>query len=210
MSPTTVASPPLPFQDRLKPIVLMGNYNAAELWPTINLCLLGWGLLLLFPRWKHTAFLTLLPPLFHAYMYSSTLISFVFLTERNNNTTTNNNNEDVAMDMATFEGVVRLFQDPNGVFVGWVHYVVFDLLVGRMIVQDSIDSLQVSHWIHYTIIAPCLFLTLMFGPFGWLLYMMVRHTMLILRRRSSTANTTTTTSTTTGGTTTPINKVKVF
>jgi hypothetical protein len=39
--------------------------------------------------------------------------------------------------MMTIEGIVKIFQDPNGVFIGWVHYVVFDALVGRTITLDS-------------------------------------------------------------------------
>ena len=53
--------------------------------------------------------------------------------------------------------------------LGWIHYLAFDLMVGRWIVKDSIDE-HISH----VLVVPCLILTLMAGPVGWLLYCLVR------------------------------------
>ena len=76
-------------------------------------------------------------------------------------------------DFMSLEGVVTMFQNPNVVFVGWVHYIVFDLLVGRYISMDAV-SRGASHLFYATFIVPCLFLTLMTGPVGFLLYAIVR------------------------------------
>ena len=46
-------------------------------------------------------------------------------------------------DFGSLDGVVKLFRDPSGVFVGWLHYCVFDVLVGRWIVADA-QSRQAS------------------------------------------------------------------
>ena len=76
-------------------------------------------------------------------------------------------------DPTKLEDIVRLFQDPNIVFVGWLHYLVFDLLIGRWIVEDSIDR-GASWTFHVVGVVPSLFLTFYLGPTGWLLYMILR------------------------------------
>ena len=148
-----------PLEDQLSPLKLLGGLTAADLWPANNVIFLGWILLMFFPRWKHTQSLSLIPPIFHSAIYVLTLLSnFIF-----------SDDQEGPPDFATFQGVVDLFQNPNNVYVGWVHYLAFDLLVGRMIVADSVKR-GASMTFHAGIIAPCLVLTLMFGPTGWLLY----------------------------------------
>ena len=144
----------------LKPLKLLGNLNAQDIWPTINIVILGWLLLVFAPRWKYTNTLTLLPPLLHALIYTLTLLSAAL------------EGLDTSIDFNSLEGIVTLFKDPTTVFAGWVHYVVFDLLIGRSIVSDSIER-EVGVIGHIILIVPCLFFTLMSGPFGWLLYMVI-------------------------------------
>ena len=89
-------------------------------------------------------------------------------------------------DFATLAGVRALFSNNVAVLLGWVrrnfvagsvhfltpplfpiqiHYAAFDLLVGRWILNDSKRE-NIKHWF----VAPCLFLTMMFGPLGFLSY----------------------------------------
>merc|ERR1711976_891085 len=91
--------------------------------------IISWGLLAILPRWKWTPSLVLIAPLIHSIIYISGLISLLL-----------SGDGDEAIDFSTFESVVKMFKDPNAVFVGWTHYIVFDCLVGRMIVMDSIAS----------------------------------------------------------------------
>ena len=56
-----------------------------------------------------------------------------------------------------------------GATIGWAHFLAFDLLVGRWIYLDA-RRLGVSAWL----VAPALFLTLLFGPLGFLLYLCLR------------------------------------
>lgn len=63
---------------------------------------------------------------------------------------------------SSLAGVMALFQSPLVAFVGWVHYLCFDLFVGRWIMNDAPDG-------GYRL-APVLVLTLMLGPAGFLLY----------------------------------------
>jgi hypothetical protein len=52
---------------------------------------------------------------------------------------------------------------------GWIHYLLFDLFVGAWEVRDAVRR-DVPHWL----VVPCLILTLILGPIGLLLYVVVR------------------------------------
>jgi hypothetical protein len=70
---------------------------------------------------------------------------------------------------STLAGVSALFANPWLLLAGWLHYLAFDLLIGTWEARDSIER-GVPRWL----LIPCLFLTLMFGPAGWLLYRAAR------------------------------------
>ena len=70
---------------------------------------------------------------------------------------------------STLAGVSTLFANPWLLLAGWLHYLAFDLLIGAWEARDSIGR-RVPRWL----LVPCLFLTFMFGPFGWLAYVAVR------------------------------------
>jgi len=67
---------------------------------------------------------------------------------------------------ASLDGVMALFRSEWGVLAGWAHYLCFDLFVARWIVNDAPDA-------GYKLL-PILVFTLMAGPFGLLLYLIVR------------------------------------
>ena len=79
---------------------------------------------------------------------------------------------------ATLDGVASLFTNRWLLLAGWVHYLAFDLLIGTWEARDARDR-----GVPHLLLIPCLFLTFMFGPAGWLLYLGLR----TLRRRASTA-----------------------
>jgi hypothetical protein len=66
-------------------------------------------------------------------------------------------------------GVATLFSDRWLLLAGWLHYLAFDLLVGRWEARDAARR-GVAPWL----VAPCLALTFMFGPAGWLSYVVLR------------------------------------
>jgi hypothetical protein len=71
--------------------------------------------------------------------------------------------------------VAQLFENPWLLLAGWVHYLAFDLLVGSWIVRDA-RSRGIAHlWL-----LPSLALTFLFGPGGWLSYLLLR---AVLRAR---------------------------
>lgn len=67
------------------------------------------------------------------------------------------------------EDVQKLFGNTWLLVAGWVHYLAFDLFIGAWEVRDAQRS-TIPYWL--TI--PCLILTFLFGPIGFLSYLLVR------------------------------------
>ncbi|MCC6773345.1 MAG: DUF4281 domain-containing protein [Gemmatimonadaceae bacterium] len=115
----------------------------------------AWLLLLFLPRWKYTlpiARLVLVPLLSLAY---AAIILLKF--------------GEADGDFNSLAGVQQLFANPYALLGGWIHYLAFDLFVGTWIVEDALAR-QVPWWAR----AIPLPLTLMFGPVGLLLYLVLR------------------------------------
>lgn len=71
----------------------------------------------------------------------------------------------------TLAGVAALFSDPWMLLAGWIHYLAFDLLIGTWETRDARQR-----GLRHLLLIPCLVLTFLLGPAGWLLYMGVRLT----------------------------------
>jgi len=132
--------------------------------------LVTWVLVIFVPRWRHTPALTVIVPLILAFVYTLVVINSILIGRENG---------EALPDMTTFEGVVTLFQDPTGVFGGWIHYCVYDPLVGRWIALDSVQR-GASTTFHILIMVPVLLLSMFLPPSGWLLYMIVVRPFLLL------------------------------
>jgi hypothetical protein len=70
---------------------------------------------------------------------------------------------------STLANVKQLFQNDNAVLAGWIHYLAFDLLIGTHIVEQA-KLYQVPRWL-YVFALP---LTFMFGPMGYLLFVIMK------------------------------------
>jgi len=70
---------------------------------------------------------------------------------------------------STLSGVATLFANPWLLLAGWVHYLAFDLLIGTWEARDARER-----GLPHLLLIPCLLLTFLLGPAGWLLYMTVR------------------------------------
>ena len=66
-------------------------------------------------------------------------------------------------------GLRALFMSDGGIVLGWTHYLAFDLFVGLWIARDA-DAQGFNRWIQL----PILFCTLMAGPIGLLLWLLIR------------------------------------
>jgi hypothetical protein len=81
---------------------------------------------------------------------------------------------------STLDGVATLFANPWLLLAGWLHYLAFDLLIGTWEARDAR-----ARGVSQLVLVPCLFLTLMFGPAGWLAYMIISDTSGRKARRQS-------------------------
>lgn len=122
-----------------------------------TLALIGWLVLILFsPFWfQAPRFIIGIAVTLLAVVYTWLIFSSFQLSDMSS--------------FGTLEGVMKLFTDKTLVTAGWVHYLAFDLLTGCWIV-DNARKHGINHW--FTV--PCLFFTFMLGPFGWLLYIVLR------------------------------------
>jgi hypothetical protein len=69
---------------------------------------------------------------------------------------------------STLAGVEALFSRREAILGGWVHFLAFDLMVGTWEAEEA-GRRGMPGWV----LLPCLFLTLMAGPAGLLLYLLL-------------------------------------
>lgn len=70
---------------------------------------------------------------------------------------------------SSLAGVSALFDNPWLLLAGWTHYLAFDLFIGGWEVRDA-----QARGIPHLLIVPALILTFLFGPAGFLLYLVIR------------------------------------
>ncbi len=70
---------------------------------------------------------------------------------------------------STLDGVSGLLALPGAALVGWIHYLAFDLMTGIFIAVNGR-----RHGVRFILLLPCMLCTFMLGPFGLLLYFVVR------------------------------------
>ena len=120
-----------------------------------------WLLLLFVPHWRWTQRLaTFVAPLLLAALYLWLLLHA---------------HPPVGAGFSTLAAVALLFQSPQALLAGWLHYLAFDLFTGAWITRDAL-ALRISRWF----VAPCLILTFLFGPVGLAAYLLLR---LALRKQ---------------------------
>lgn len=69
----------------------------------------------------------------------------------------------------SLDAVARLFETRGLLLAGWVHYLAFDLLLGAW-QRDEGRRIGLPQ----LVLIPCLLMTFLFGPLGWLLFMAMR------------------------------------
>ena len=116
-----------------------------------------WILLVFLPKWKVTRFLI-------DYKIIPIILSVIYAIYIAISLSAGG-----MMDFGSLKSVMQLFTVENAVLAGWGHYLAFDLLIGMWIVDEN-RNLK----IHPIIIAPCLLGTFMFGPVGFLVFMIIR------------------------------------
>jgi len=130
--------------------------NPAPVFSAVStLAALQWLLLIALPKWKVTQWLInyAAVPLLLAVIYCIYIGGFFSVQ---------------GGGFGSIQEVRVLFSNDNLLLAGWVHYLAFDLLIGFSIIQSA-QAKAVSHWL----VIPCLVLTFMFGPCGYLLYQII-------------------------------------
>lgn len=121
-----------------------------------NIALLGWIVLIVLPRWRWSARL-IAPVLIPALMAMIYVTMVVTQFGRGPG------------GFTSLSSIALLFQNRRMLLAGWVHYLAFDLFVGSWEVRDS-QRIGIARYL----VTPCLILTFLFGPVGWLLYFLIR------------------------------------
>jgi hypothetical protein len=117
-----------------------------------------WALMILLPHWRWTQriMVKLWPVVVLAVLYAVLLLSQI-------------GGAAGSLLNPTLDGIAGLLGTPAGAAAGWVHFLAFDLFVGRWAYLDSRER-TISAWL----VSPVLFFILMAGPLGLLLYLVVR------------------------------------
>jgi hypothetical protein len=117
-----------------------------------------WISMILLPHWRWTRRImqTLWPVVVLCVIYAVSLLSQIGGAAGN-------------LLNPTLDGIAGLLGTPAGAAAGWVHFLAFDLFVGRWAYLDSRER-GISAWL----VSPTLFFVFMAGPFGLLLYLAVR------------------------------------
>jgi hypothetical protein len=117
-----------------------------------------WGLMIFLPHWRWTRrimespLVIVAPALLYTALVLPAIREVLPLVNR-----------------PSLAAIAPLLGSPAGATIGWVHFLAFDLFVGRWVYRDSRDR-EISAWL----MAPVLYLTLMLGPMGFSLYLAVR------------------------------------
>jgi len=80
----------------------------------------------------------------------------------------------------TLANVELLFETREMLLAGWLHYLAFDLFVGAWIARTAR-----AEGVSFVLVVPCLALTFMFGPVGFLVFSAIRA--VRMRRASALA-----------------------
>lgn len=76
---------------------------------------------------------------------------------------------DILSHFSSLDGIYSLFKNPALLLAGWVHFLVFDLMVAVWIKKNS-----VRHGIKHGWLIPALIFTCLLAPFGFLIYILTR------------------------------------
>jgi Kef-type K+ transport system membrane component KefB len=120
------------------------------------IAMIGWLILAILPRWSGTRQLVLsgILPLLLSVAYLVLVVMFFGGAEGG---------------FGSLPDVMKLFTNEWAVLAGWIHYLAFDMVIGAWEVRDAQER-GISH----LLVIPCLVLTFLLGPVGFLLYHIIR------------------------------------
>ncbi len=126
--------------------------------------LIGWAALIFLPR---------VPAVLSSVMYAGVaLLCFVYVVVFAlllSNSVDPGGVEATKASLTTIAGIRALFASDAGVVIGWTHYLALDLFAGLWIARDA-DA----KGFHRFVQAPILVMTLLAGPVGLLIWLVLR------------------------------------
>lgn len=126
-----------------------------------SLPIVGWALVIFFPTWRVTralaasAFFPIFIAVLYAFGVGALLMEHGF---------------GFIADFGTAEGVIGLLAQPEVAIVAWIHILAFDQAIGLWIYRENMRH----RFVPLPVQSVILFLTLMFGPIGYLAFMLAR------------------------------------
>lgn len=125
-------------------------------WYASILIFLPWAAMMFAPNWKYSE-----PVAFGAAIIlfiAASVFTFRYLT-----------GSESGGSILSFQGIQNLFRSNEMLLTGWLNYLSFSLMVGAWQTHDA-RQLKIGH----IFVLPCLLLTMLGGPAGLLLYMVLR------------------------------------
>ncbi|WP_158516267.1 ABA4-like family protein [Bosea vaviloviae] len=120
-----------------------------------RLAILGWLTLLLLPRWRGLSAMlagAVIPAVLSLGYF---VLIAVFWSEAKG-------------DFSSLDGIAGLFASRPLLLAGWLHYLAFDLFLGNWILRRAQEA-AILHWL----MVPVLLMTFLFGPIGYLAYLLL-------------------------------------
>jgi len=120
-----------------------------------------WLLMLLLPSWRVTRYLAgkAVFPIFLALLYTVGIIYAIAA-----------NGIGFMSHYSSEAGVVKLLADPGFALLVWLHLLCFDQAVGHYVYRDNMKY----RYVPLVVQSVLLFLILMLGPFGFLIYLGIK------------------------------------
>lgn len=146
------------------------NLNYEALFTLSNIVVMPFWLLMIFlPHWKFTKRVIASPlvALPTALLYTLLVLPQAFSLAG-------------SLLNPTLAGITELLATPQAMLIAWAHFLTFDLLTGRWAYLES-RAEKFSAWL----MAPILFFILMLGPFGFVLYLILRYAYVFTRKARS-------------------------
>jgi hypothetical protein len=126
-----------------------------------GVAIISWILMIFLPKWKVT-YMIAKWAVFPLTLSVAYLVGIAYYIANHGLSFTNG--------FGSYEGVLQLLTVPDLAIIAWLHILAFDQLVGRMIYMENMEHRKV----HLILQSLCLYLTLMVGPIGYLLYIVLK------------------------------------
>ena len=133
----------------------------ANLFQLASLAIIGWIPLIFFPTWRGTrrlaasAFFPIFIAVLYAFGVGGLLMEY---------------GPGFIADFGTAEGVARLLARQDIAWIAWLHILAFDQVIALAIYRENVRH----RYVPVPVQSALLFLTLMFGPLGYLAFVLIR------------------------------------